>query len=59
MVMEEIYLLVKHGNFNASYIEDIPVYKRRFNLNLLKEEFERNKAEQERISSKSRSFRKK
>jgi len=54
MVMEEIYILTKHGRFNAEYIESIPVFKRRFYLNLLKEEFEHQKAEQEKAESKAK-----
>jgi hypothetical protein len=55
MVMQETYLLTKHGHFNAEYIEDIPVYKRRYYLNLLKEEADAHKAEQEKMSRKSQS----
>ncbi len=53
MVMEEIYLLTKHAKFNAEYIERIPVYKRRFYLNLLKEELEDTKKAQERAQAKA------
>lgn len=53
--MEEIYILTKHGKFNSLYIEGIPVYKRRFYLNMLKEEFELQKAEQERAEQKAKS----
>ena len=55
MVMEEIYILTKHGRFSAEYIESAPVYKRRFYLNLLKEEFLRQKEEQEKAESRSKS----
>ncbi len=51
--MEEIYLLTKHAKFNAEYIEKIPVYKRRFYLNLLKEELEDTKKAQERAQAKA------
>ena len=54
MVMEEIYILTKHGKFNAEYIEATPVYKRRFYLNLLKEELTRQKEEQEKADSKAK-----
>ena len=54
MVMEEIYILTKHGKFNSDYIEKIPVYKRRFYLNLLKEELEESKRVQEQASQKSK-----
>jgi hypothetical protein len=48
MVLEEIYLLTKHGRFSADYIERIPVYKRRYFLNLMREEAEEIKKEQEK-----------
>ncbi len=51
--MEEIYLLTKHAKFNAEYIEKIPVYKRRFYLNLLKEELEDTKKAQENAQAKA------
>jgi hypothetical protein len=54
MVMEEIYLLTKHARFNAEYIENIPVYKRRFHLNLLKEELEEQKSAQEKAVAKAK-----
>ncbi|MFW5847387.1 MAG: hypothetical protein ACOCVF_00510 [bacterium] len=40
MVNEEIYILTKHGNFSAEFIESIPIYRRRHFLDLLKEENE-------------------
>ena len=52
--MEEIFLLTKHANFNAEYIENIPVYKRRFYLNLLKEELEETKEAQDKAIAKSK-----
>ena len=52
--MEEIYLLTKHGRFNAEYIEEIPVYKRRFHLNLLKEELEDTKEAQDKAIAKAK-----
>lgn len=48
MVMEEIYLLTKHGRFDSSYIEKVPVFKRRHFLNLMKEEANEIKREQEK-----------
>ena len=51
--MEEIYLLTKHAKFNAEYIESIPVYKRRFYLNLLKEELEDTKKAHEKAQAKA------
>ena len=54
MVMEEIYLLTKHANFASEYIEGIPVYKRRFYLNMLKEELEQTKAAHDKAESKAK-----
>ena len=52
--MEEIYLLTKHANFSSEYVEGIPVYKRRFYLNMLKEELEETKAAHEKAEKKAR-----
>lgn len=52
--MEEIYLLTKHANFSSEYIEGIPVYKRRFYLNMLKEELEETKAAHEKAEKKAK-----
>lgn len=46
--MEEIYLLTKHGRFSSEYIEKIPVFKRRYFLNLMKQEIDEIKREQEK-----------
>ena len=40
MVDEEIYILTKHGRFQADYIEKIPIYRRRHYLFLLQKENE-------------------
>ena len=48
MVLEEIYLLTKHGRFSAEYVENTPVYKRRFYLNMMKEEADEMRKEQEK-----------
>jgi len=48
MVMEEIYLLTKHGRFASDYVEKIPVFKRRYFLNLMKEEADELRKEQEK-----------
>lgn len=53
MVLEEIYILQKHANFSAEYIEKIPVYKRRFYLHKLKEEFDEKKKQIDRQNSKN------
>jgi phage terminase Nu1 subunit (DNA packaging protein) len=51
MIMEEIYLLTKHGRFSSEYIEKIPVFKRRYFLNLMKEEADQIKKEQEKSTT--------
>ena len=52
--MEEIYILTKHANFSAQYVENIPVYKRRYYLDLLKTEMEETKKHQEAEMRKAR-----
>ncbi len=52
MVNDEIYVLTKHGKFQAEYVESIPVYKRRYFLHLLEKENEEIKKEQERVKTK-------
>lgn len=59
MVMEEIYLLTKHANFSSNYIEKIPVYKRRFYLNMLKDELEETKKSYEKAEAKAKQSSKK
>ena len=51
--MEEIYVLTKHGKFQSDYVENIPVFKRRFYLNLLKEELEEVKKQNEKLKNKA------
>lgn len=53
MVNEEIYILTKHGRFQADYIESIPVYRRRHFLHLLQEEAEKVQEERDRMEEKS------
>jgi len=38
MVDEEIYVLTKHAKFQADYIENLPIYRRRHFLHLLQRE---------------------
>jgi phage terminase Nu1 subunit (DNA packaging protein) len=54
MVNEEIYVLTKHGKFEASYVESIPVYRRRHFLHLLQEEAERMEEEMEKAERKAK-----
>lgn len=54
MVMEEIYILTKHANFSARYVENIAVYKRRYYLELLKTEMEETKRQHEKAARKAK-----
>lgn len=54
MVNEEIYVLTKHAKFQAEYIENIPIYRRRFYLHLLEKENEEIIKKQDEAASKSR-----
>ena len=56
MVDEEIYILTKHANFQADYIENLPIYRRRHYLFLLQKENEEIEKQQEKARSKN-SFR--
>jgi len=40
MVNEEIYILTKHARFQADYVENLPIYRRRHFLHLLQRENE-------------------
>ena len=53
MINEEIYILTKHGRFQADYIESIPVYRRRYYLHLLQDENERMEKEREKLEEKA------
>jgi len=54
MVNKEIYYLTKHGRFQAEYIENLPVYKRRYFIFLLNEDIERQNNEIEKAKRKSK-----
>ena len=54
MVNEEIYILTKHGRFQADYVESIPVYRRRHFLHLLQEEAEKVQEEREKAEDKAK-----
>ena len=54
MVMEEIFILTRHGKFQADYLEKIPVYKRRQNLYFLQKELAETERQQEAIRNKHR-----
>ena len=56
MVNEEIYILTKHARFQAEYIENLPIYRRRHFLHLLQEENEEIERLQEQ-ASRSNNFR--
>ncbi len=52
MVNEEIYILTKHAKFQADYIENLPVYRRRHFLFLLQKENEEIEKLQEQAKQK-------
>jgi len=52
MVDEEIYILTKHAKFQADYVENLPIYRRRHFLFLLQKENEEVKRIQEREKNK-------
>lgn len=53
MVNEEIYVLTKHAKFQADYVENLPVYRRRHFLHLLQTEMEEVERIRDRESSKN------
>jgi len=53
MVNEEIYILTKHAKFQAEYVENLPIYRRRHFLHLLQEENEEIERLQEQASNKN------
>jgi hypothetical protein len=52
MVMQEIYILTKHANFSADYVEKLPTWKRRYYVHLLEEEVEQTKKQHEEQARK-------
>jgi len=56
MVDEEIYILTKHAKFQADYVENIPIYRRRHFLFLLEKEHEEIEKMRDREQNKN-SFR--
>jgi len=55
MVMQEIYILTKHANFSAQYVENLPTWKRRYYVHLLEKEVEETKKQQENQTRKMKS----
>jgi phage terminase Nu1 subunit (DNA packaging protein) len=55
MIDEEIYLLTRHGRFESSFIETIPVYRRRYFLHLLEKEAEKLEEEADKANQGSQS----
>jgi hypothetical protein len=53
MVNEEIYILTKHAKFQAEYVENLPIYRRRYFLFLLQRENEEVERLQEQASRKN------
>jgi hypothetical protein len=56
MVNEEIYILTKHAKFQADYIENLPIYRRRHFLFLLQRENEEIERLQD-VATKKNNFR--
>ena len=56
MVDEEIYVLTKHAKFQADYVENLPIYRRRHFLYLLEKENEEVEKMMDKEKNKS-SFR--
>jgi phage terminase Nu1 subunit (DNA packaging protein) len=54
MVMQEIYILTKHANFPAKYVEDLPTWKRRYYIDLLEKEVDEIKKQQENQNRKAK-----
>lgn len=52
MIDEEIFILTKHAKFQADYIENIPIYRRRHYLHLLEREFDEVEKIREREKNK-------
>lgn len=52
MVAQEIYILTKHANFGAVYVEKLPIYRRRHFLHLLEKENEEIEKMQDKARSK-------
>ena len=53
MVDEEIYILTKHAKFQADYVENLPIYRRRHFLFLLQKENEEIEKQQDKARSKN------
>jgi len=53
MVDEEIYILTKHAKFQADYIENLPIYRRRHFLFLLNKENDEIEKMQDRERNKN------
>lgn len=53
MVDEEIYYLTKHAHFQADYVENIPIYRRRHFLFLYQKEVEKTQEEIDKVSNKN------
>lgn len=46
--------MTKHAKFQAEYVENLPIYRRRHFIHLLEKEIEEMEKEQEKIKSKNR-----
>ncbi len=54
MVDEEIFILTKHAKFQADYIENLPIYRRRHFLFLLQKENEEIERLTEQVKNRGR-----
>lgn len=59
MLNQEIYILTKHGKFQAEYIENLPIYRRRYFLELFEKEREQLEEEYKKLDKKSANFKRK
>jgi len=53
MVDEEIYILTKHAKFQAEYVENLPIYRRRHFLFLLQKENEEIEKQHDKARNKN------
>lgn len=58
MVNQEIYILTKHGRFQADYVENLPIYRRRYFLHLFEKENEKIEEEYDKLNRKASSHKK-
>lgn len=52
MVLDEIYIISKNTNNSFKDVEMLPIYKRRYYIHKLKEDFDRMNAEYEKAKNR-------